>query len=169
MISFPNAQVVECCATDGVDLKVPATLDGRRVMLAIAAVESGGADPRAAGANCGPRHEPAYDVNGGFFRESPVQRGLVTTWGSAAAMSYGPWQMMFCNFSQGMSPMEAETSLDRLAVEFVRQFNQFDRRWNFTSLDQIGETWNTGREQPDPDYTTKLEQAYTDTEGIFGV
>jgi hypothetical protein len=136
-------------------------------MLAIAAVESGGGDPREAGHNCGPRLEPAYDVNGGFWSRSQIQQHLVATWGSLAASSFGPWQMMFCNFSEGMTPEIAQMDLDRLAQEFVRQFNQFARRWQFTTLDQIGQVWNEGHEAPDPAYTDKLEAAYTDTAGVL--
>lgn len=167
MNGFPNQQVIDQCAAAGAELQAPADLDGRRIMLAIAAVESGGADPRQAGANCGPRLEPAYDVNGSFYLKSPIQQGLVTTWGSPAAMSYGPWQMMFCNFSQGVTPLEVETDLARLALEFVRQFNQFERRWKFQTLEDIGEVWNMGREAPDPDYTAKLDRAYAATETLF--
>ena len=142
-------------------------LIGERVMLAIAAVESGGGDPGAAGHNCGPRLEPAYDVNGGFWSKSPIQQHLVQQWGDAAASSYGPWQMMFCNFSEGMTPEIAQMDLDRLAVEFVRQFNQFARRWNFGTLDEIGQVWNEGHEAPDPAYTNKLESAYAQTGSLL--
>lgn len=167
MKSFATSDVIAACSFYGHLLKLPATLDGPRVMLAIAAVESGGADPAHAGHNCGPRLEPAYCEGGSFFLKSAVQQQLVEQYGDMAAMSYGPWQMMFPNFSEGTFPRELETNLQTCAVEFVRQFNHFSARWNFCSLDQVGQVWNTGREIPDHDYTTKLGRAYEATAQAF--
>lgn len=163
MLSFPAKDVIAASKFYGHLLKLPGDLDGARVMLAIAAVESGGADPVHAGHNCGPRLEPAYDEGGSFFLRSAIQQRLVEQHGSKAAMSYGPWQMMFCNCSEGLSPQELEANLQTCATEFVRQFNRFAARWNFANLDQVGQVWNTGREIPDHDYTSKLERAYEAT------
>lgn len=162
MVSYPTVDVIAACTAYGHMLKLPADLDGARVMLAIAAVESGGADPAHAGHDCGPRFEPAYFEGGGFYLRSPLQQQLVARHGRDAASSFGPWQMMFPNFSPGLSPQDLE-SLTICATQFVREFNHFADRWKFDTLDQIGEVWNTGREIPDPDYINKLQRAYLAT------
>lgn len=167
MTTFPTAAVIDLCRQYGPQVHVPAPLDGARLMLAIAAVESGGANPLAAGHNCGPRHEASYDTNGGFWRQSPTQQDLVREHGTAAACSYGPWQMMFCNFSPDLTPDECNTDLARVAVEFVRHFNLHMRRWNPQNLDEIGEIWNTGKIGPDSDYVTKLQRAYMATDAVL--
>jgi hypothetical protein len=164
LLSFPAQDVIAACKFYGHQLKLlPGDLDGTRVMLAIAAVESGGADPVHAGHNCGPRLEPSYAEGGAFFLRSPIQQQLVEQHGSKAAMSYGPWQMMFPNFTDGLSPQELEANLQTCATEFVRQFNRFAARWRFVTLDQVGQVWNTGREIPDHEYTDKLHRAYEAT------
>lgn len=158
MISFPTSVVISLCQKYGPQLRpLPDAVDGARIMLAIAAVESG------AGMNCGPRHESAYDVNGGFWRLSPTQQQLVREFGSAAACSYGPWQMMYCNFSPTMYPRDCERDLEDCAVEFVRFFNAQMRRFHPKNLDEIGGVWNEGKIGPDPAYVAKLQQAYTAT------
>lgn len=169
MRSFPASQVLALCQKYGSKLKPPAHLDGARLMLAIAAVESGGTDPRQAGHNCGPRHESSYDVNGGFWRQSPTMQELVKEFGSAAASSYGPWQMMYCNFSPTMTPQECDEDVEDAAVEFVRFFNAQMRRRNPQNLDEVGEVWNMGKIGPDPDYVQKLHRAYAATEAVMAM
>lgn len=167
MNSFPTQDVTALCLELGHLLTVPEGLSGERVMLAIAAVESGGADPKFAGHNCGPRHESAYDVNGGFWHQSTIQQGLVKEWGSRAACSFGPWQMMYCNFAPPVTPDQCEKDLRFCAVEFVGRFNRAMRRAAPKTLAEIGEIWNMGHIGPDPDYVTKLQRAYTATEAVL--
>lgn len=160
MISFPISDVVNLCKQYGAELDVPTTLNGARLMLAIAAVESGGANPAFAGHDCGPRHESSFDVNGYYWRSNPLQRALVERYGADAASSFGPWQMMYPNFSDGATPAQLNSDLTLCAQEFVRMYNRENRRWDFILLAQIGKVWNTGRETRDPDYVTKLARAY---------
>lgn len=169
MDTYKSEDVISVCLEIGDLLKVPEQLDGRQVMLAMAAVESGGADPNFAGHNCGPRHEPAYDVNGAFWTVSPIQQQLMKDHGFGAACSYGPWQMMFCNFSEGYKPEQLRNDLHLCAVEFIRQFNRFAARWDFKSLEEIGEVWNRGSKKPDPDYTNKLAAAYAKAQTFIPV
>ena len=163
MVSFPNSAVRAVCTGLAPQLKgVPASLDAGRVMLAIAAVESGGNDPNEAGNDCDPRHEPAYDAGGGFYNKSAIQRSLVALNGSGAACSYGPWQMMFCNFAPGTT-IGSLGDLNALALNFVRWFNICVPRHTPSNLDEIGEIWNSGTIRPDPAYVAKLAQAYAAT------
>ena len=119
MASFPSDQVLAACAQYGPQLQVPDGLDPVKVMTAIAGNES------TVGANCGPRHEPAFDV-GGLFATGQ-QAALLATYGSAAACSYGPLQMLFPNFNH--------------YVITVRQA---------ANLEQIGMCWNAGHVMTNP-------------------
>jgi len=160
MNSFPKDAVLAACKEYGLMLKLPVTLDSINVMIAIAAVESGGGDVDYIGNNCGPRYEPAYDVGGSIYSRSPDQQSLIARWGKDAACSYGPWQCMFDN-CLGHTPQEMETSIDICAQVFVIQFNNYVEKVRHAStLDEIGEVWNLGHIAPDPAYTDKLEKAY---------
>jgi len=154
MNSFPKQEVLDVCAQYGPRLRVPAGLDARRVMAAIAQVESG------LGGNCGPRHEPAYDTGGKVWNQSPAQRQLVARWKSDGASSFGPWQMMLPN-CQGHTPAEMRSDLDVCALLFVSQFNLYVIGLrNAQTLAEIGEVWNMGHIAPDPEYVAKLQAAY---------
>jgi hypothetical protein len=139
-------------------LNVPSNLDGIKVMAAIASNES------SFGANCGPRHEPAYDV-GGSLSSGTLQQNLLSEYGSDAACSYGPWQMMFDNFT-GYSPAQLLTDLQGCAVEFVRFFNSYIiGSKNAQSLSDIGQIWNSGHIYTTPSigvatYCSNLQKAY---------
>jgi hypothetical protein len=153
-MKFTKQEVLDVCAQYGPLLKVPSGIDGPRLMAAIASVES------SLGFDCGPRHEPTYDVGGSVYASSKLQQSLVAKYGSAAASSYGPWQMMFCNFN-GETPTQLESDIDACARAFVDQFNRFViRSRKASTLDEIGEVWNEGHITPDTPYTVKLEAAY---------
>jgi hypothetical protein len=142
MASFPSDQVLAACAQYGPQLQVPDGLDPVKVMTAIAGNES------TVGANCGPRHEPAFDV-GGLFATGQ-QAALLATYGSAAACSYGPWQMLFPNFNDHTVD-DLLTTLDVLAQEFVRYFNHYVITVRqAANLEQIGMCWNAGHVMTNP-------------------
>lgn len=155
MNSFPQEAVLAACAQYGPSLNVVVPLDGAKVMTAIASNES------SLGFDCGPRHEPAYDA-GGSLSHGPEQRAALAKFGRDAACSYGPWQMMYVNFSMDVyAPTDLLTDLQACAVEFVKFMNNYvlgDRR--AVTLADIGETWNLGHEAPDPEYVAKLQVAY---------
>lgn len=161
MNSFPKDAVLAACKEYSPMLKIPSSLIAGNVMIAIAAVESGGGDVNYVGNNCGPRYEPAYDVGGSIYIKSPNQQTYVRKWGKDAACSYGPWQCMFDN-CLGHTPQEMETSIDICAQVFVVQFNNYVEKFRKAStLDEIGEVWNLGHIAPDSSYTTKLQKAYS--------
>ena len=158
MNSFPKADVLAACAKFGPQLQVDSQLDGVKVMAAIAGNES------SYGYNCGPRHEPAYDV-GGTYANGALQKGLLQEFGSAAACSYGPWQMMFDNFV-GFTPAQLLTDLDACAMSFVRFFNSYViRTRRAVTLDEIAQVWNSGHISATPSpavqrYMQQLQKNY---------
>lgn len=160
MNSFDRDRVFAVCRHYGPELNVGPDLDAIRVALAIASNES------SVGANCGPRHEPGYDVDGAIWRNSALQQKLVTEFGPAAACSYGPWQMMFINFEHGISPSDLLSDLDLCARNFVKFFNGYViATRKAVSLGDIGQVWNAGhvRAIPSPDverYCEHLATAY---------
>lgn len=89
------------CVYYGKTLTLPVGIDGVALMQAIADVES------TYGANAVPRHEKVYDWGGRYCE--PIQLRM---WGSWAACSYGPWQVMWSNIvAAGIpaTPMLAHT------------------------------------------------------------
>ena len=162
MTSFAKQDVLNACAEYGPSLTVPVGLDPVKVMIAIASNES------SLGANCGPRHEPAYEAGGAAWAQKAMAPLLAQyppvgdPPQSPAAMSYGPWQMMFLNFSGvGQQRIIAGyVDLIDYAVEFVRYFNSYVAEHTPQDLDEIGEIYNAGHITPDPAYTNRLQQAY---------
>jgi len=159
MSSFDTTDVIAACHEYSPLLKVPEILDPFKVMLAIAAVESGGADPKFAGHNCGPRFEASYYINGYTYLRSVGVRALVAKYDKLGASSFGPWQMMLVNF-RDRNPDDLLTNLDFCAQDFVAFFNSYVNHQHPTSLDEIGEIWNAGHKTSDIPYTTKLQRAY---------
>ncbi len=158
MNRFPKADVLAACAKYGPSLKVPAGLDGVRVMAALASNES------SYGANCGPRHEPAYDVGGGVWHGSAAQKALVTEYGAEGASSYGPWQLMLIN-CPGRSPHDLIFSLVSCAESFVAFFNSYVAHWGPENLADVGQIFNGGHKTNNPApgvarYCADLEAAY---------
>ena len=100
MTNFTQQEIAAQCRISGPQLiGLPAGIDGAQLLWAISGNES------SFGANCTPRHEPAYDV-GGRYGSNAVMVPLLTEWGSAAACSYGPLQLMFCNAPAGATPSD---------------------------------------------------------------
>lgn len=143
MNSFPKADILEVCAKFGPQLKTPTGLDGERLMISIAANESGGGDVNFVGHDCGPRHEPAYDVGGSVWASSPAQRSLVTQYGRDGASSFGPWQMMLINCPSA-TPKQLTTDLDVCVASFVSFFNSYVAHQRPVNVEQIGQIWNGG-------------------------
>ncbi len=167
MNSFPKIEVLASCAKYGPVLKVPSGLDGERVMIAMAANESGGGDVKFVGNDCGPRHEPAYDVGGSVWASSPAQRSLVAQYSRNGASSFGPWQTMLIN-CPGFTPAELETNLDDCARSFVSHFNSYVAHFEPKNLTEIGQIWNLGHKTVNPPvgvikYCEDLQKAYNST------
>ena len=167
MITFPRIDVLAACAKYGQMLQLDPSLSGPVVMAAISSNES------SIGANCGPRHEPVYDVGGGVYNGNADQRGLVDQFGAEAAMSYGPWQLMFINCS-GWTPTELNSDLDANAKAFVAFFNHYVIGTRHAkTLSEIGQVWNGGHIFTGnilsgvQAYVDKLQSAYADLESSF--
>jgi len=91
--------VAALCRKHAVGLLTPVSwqgtpLDKVRLLWGIAGVES------SFGFKCNPRHETGYCYGGKYFNPA-----LTAEWGCLAHCSYGPWQVMFSNFSVGVSPL----------------------------------------------------------------
>jgi hypothetical protein len=138
-MNFTKEQIQQTCATFGSLLKLPVGIDGAKLMWAISGAES------SFGANCTPRHEPAYDVNGYYARTSKDVQGLLAVYGSQAAYSYGPWQIMLVN-APGFSPEQMTMDLTTNAQAFVGYVNRFVLGYRkAATVEQIAQTYNSGR------------------------
>jgi hypothetical protein len=160
--SYPAVAILALCRKYGPELHVPPGLDGAAVMFAIAQNESSG------GADCVPRHEPAYD-RGGTYDEGE-QHELLLQYGRAAACSYGPWQVMAVNAAP-LTPLDLATDADAGARAFVQFFNQYViREHNARSLSEIAQIYNAGHVSKTPSpgvtrYVQDLRAAYTKLAG----
>lgn len=158
-MNFTKEEVIEISKKYGPSLLVDSALDGTRVMLALSSNES------SYGTNCEPRREPAYDTGGKIYLNNAQQKKLVDEFGSPAACSYGPWQMMFINFNTG-TPGLLLADLDLLASEFVRFFNSYViKTREAKTLQDIGQVWNLGHITKTPPsgvvlYCKNLQVAY---------
>jgi hypothetical protein len=168
VVSFPQSEVLALCAEYGPQLRVDLVIDpplvGKYVMGAIAWNES------ALGADCTPRHEPAWDL-GGVYAGEPEQAALLKEYGRAAASSYGPWQLMFYN-CPGFTPDELTSDADACARCFLAYFNGYIQRKGAITLEQIGQAYNLGHVTEDPpesvqQYTKNLALHYTAVAKLF--
>jgi hypothetical protein len=164
-MTFNKQDVLEACTTYGPLLTVPDGLDPVRIMGAIASNES------SFGANCGPRHEPAFDTGGPYC--TGFQATLVEKYGANAASSWGPWQMLFVNFHAADMDSIPTGTLEMFAQEFVWFFNSYVMGVRKpTTLEQIGQVYNGGHVMTNPGpgvvaYCQKLQAAYDSLEGVL--
>jgi len=142
-MGFTRLEMIAECGNMGPKLApLPKGIDGARLLWALSGNES------SYGTNCTPRHEPAFDV-GGTYGDGPVMKPLLAKYGKAAACSYGPWQLMFCNAPEGFTP-EAFTDLHQCALATVERLNTFLRKWQPQAIAGIGECWNAGHPMLNP-------------------
>jgi hypothetical protein len=135
--NFTPQQIADQCRVSGPKLLgLPPGVDGTQLLWAMSGNES------SFGVNCVPRHEPAFD-SGGVYGSGPVMAPLLKKYGSAAACSYGPWQIMFPNCPPGFSPKDM-SDLGKCASATVGFLNHLLARWKPSSLAGIGECWNAG-------------------------
>ena len=106
--AMPRAELARLCKIFGASLTPDLAgtddgsgkpIDGARLLWAISGRES------SFGKNMTPRHEPAYDVGGLYWRTSEEVKQGVGRYGRDFACSYGPLQIMACNAS-GHTPEE---------------------------------------------------------------
>ena len=154
LTSVPREVVAALCLKyagplPGTDDGVGNHVDGARLLWAISGNES------SFGANCKPRHEPAYDVDGLYYKRSQLVRNLVRQFGSDGACSYGPWQLMLCNAHHSPAELRSDPAVAcEDAVHYIRFYVLGFRKAR--TLAEILDTYNTGnwREQ-DEDAPTK--------------
>ena len=136
-MAFPTYTIVALCQKYGPSLKLPPGIDGAKLLYALAGNES------SFGANCTPRHEPAYDV-GGHYADSSVCRPLLAQFGSAAACSYGPWQLLLANAPQ-CTPTELMSDADAACAATVAFLNSYVLGLRKAqTVAQIAEIYNSG-------------------------
>ena len=151
--NFTQAEMAAICVRYGSQVgPLPAGVDGAQLLWAMSGVES------SFGANCQPRHEPAFDVGGIYSTHYPMPQ-LLQIDGSAAACSYGPWQLLLCNAPLTYGPSSFD-SLSLAASASLGFLNRLLRQWQPKSLKEIGDCWNAGHITPDPAYELKLAVAY---------
>ena len=143
MAAYTKVQISAQCRISGPDIiGLPEGVDGSQLLWALSGNES------SFGANVTPRHEPAYDV-GGVYGDGPVMKSLLARYGSAAACSYGPWQIMFCNVPAGWSPSDMD-DLPKAARATVLFLNSLLERFTPWTLAEVGECWNGGHTMETP-------------------
>ena len=151
--NFTRDEIAEACARYGPQVgPLPAGVDGVQLLWAISGVES------SFGADCQPRHEPAFDTGGIYATHYPMPR-LLRLYGPAAACSYGPWQLLLCNALLTYSPASFD-SLSLAGSATLAFLNSKLRQWKPATLAEIGECWNAGRITPDPAYAARLAETY---------
>jgi hypothetical protein len=133
-------------------------------MAAVAANESG------LGENCLSLPQPTWNV-GGVYASNPYQVTLLQQYGSLAACSFSPWQLMLYN-CLGFSPEELNTDADVGARCFLAYFNGYVQLKGAITLQQIGQVYNFGHVTEDPpvgvqQYVERLEENYKLVSGLF--
>jgi hypothetical protein len=139
-MSFTRQQIASACRQYGPTVApLPPGIDGTQLLFAMTGNES------SFGANVTPRHEPAFDV-GGVYGKSPQMQALLAKFGSAAACSYGPLQLLFCNTPAGAKPSDFN-DLNTAFGYSVAFLNKLLTRFRPQTLGDIGSCWNGGHIQ----------------------
>jgi len=132
-------------------LRLPDGIDPARLLWALAGNES------SFGAESNPRHEQSYCYEHAYFNADRTR-----LWGCLAHCSYGPWQVMYSNFNISISPLEllGPTGVTLLAGGTTTLLQSIVDRQKARTIEEIGEAYNTGKIQPDPEYVAKLVRNY---------
>lgn len=139
-MSFTRQQIADQCrASAPFMVGLPDGIDPVLLLWAMSGNES------SFGANVTPRHEPAFDA-GGIYGDSMQMAPLLAKFGRAAACSYGPWQLMFCNAPAGSAPGDFD-DLATAAKYSVRFLNVLLGKFKPQNLSEIGSCWNAGHIQ----------------------
>lgn len=137
-MNWTRQQIADACRRHCVDVKptLIGDYDAARLLWAFCGKES------SFGANCAPRHEPAYDV-GGIYARNPEQAALLEKFGSLGACSFGPMQVMLVNAPSGYAPKDFD-DLDRAMAAGVFALNTLLGRNHATTLSEMGACYNAG-------------------------
>lgn len=127
--------IANLCTRFGAALKLPPTIDGARLLWAIAGNESN------FGTNVSPRHEDAYCYHGRYY-----DKAFTNLWGCLAHCSYGPWQVMYPNISMGnISPLDAAVRPEIVANMAVRFINKrILMAEKATTIEEVADAYNSG-------------------------
>jgi hypothetical protein len=129
---FTKEQIAAACQTGTPLGPLPEGVYGPQLLWAIAGNES------SFGFNCTPRYEQAFDFGGPY-----ADAALLNRFGRAAACSYGPWQIMFCNCPQDYMPADMQ-DLNKATLATVLFLNRQLERYCPSSLSSIAAIWNGG-------------------------
>jgi hypothetical protein len=135
-MNVPRPTIVDLCNRFGGALKVPPTIDGARLLWALAGNES------SFGLNASPRHEQAYCHGGRYY-----DKALTGIWGCLAHCSFGAWQVMYPNISFGgaVSPLDVMNKPEvaaNAAVQFInRRILMAEKA---TTIEEIADAYNSG-------------------------
>lgn len=137
-MTFTKQQIADVCRAWGIHLHVDDTINGPRLLWALSGCES------SFGLNATPRHEPAYDAGGAYAANAEMAK-LLAEFGSAAACSYGPWQILLVNCQPGTSPDDMLRA-ERCAMETVSFINRviLDHE-HARTVKEIAEAYNSGK------------------------
>lgn len=137
-MNFTKQQIADACRAHAGDLDTAllADYDPARLLWAICGNES------TFGADCNPRHEPAYDV-GGSYAKAPTQAALLAKFGSLGACSYGPMQVMLVNAPAGYVPNDF-ADVDKAIAAGAYALGRLLLHNKPTTLAQIGACYNGG-------------------------
>ncbi|HTV07801.1 MAG TPA: hypothetical protein VMD97_01995 [Candidatus Aquilonibacter sp.] len=134
---FSRQEIADVCRKLGGTVgPLPSHIEGWQLLWAITGNES------SFGADCTPRHEPAYDVGGEYSRD-PSQAHLLALYGPAAACSYGPMQVMLVNAPPCTTP-ESFDDLETAMRAGIYALNRMLQRFQPQSVAQVGFCWNGG-------------------------
>ena len=150
-------------------LKIPAgsDMDPRALLIAMTANES------SWGTDCAPRFEPGYYRGGAYFLKPANDwlRDLVRRYGQCAAMSWGPWQIMYpvayelgykgSAHAHPWGLYEPEISL-HWVIEYL---NRRVFAAGALTVAQVGDAYNTGNcrdANHNLEYETDLEAHYVE-------
>jgi hypothetical protein len=165
MYSMPKKDLADLCRAHGnllqpylADCTDPdgKPLDGPTLLWALSGRES------SFGQNMKPRHEPAYDVSGMYWRLSQEVKDGIAQYGPPFACSFGPLQVLAVN-ARGWTPEEmANDPLAAMegACTFLRVYVL--TRKHAHSLAEICQCWNGGHvgAKTTPGYVEEVTQHY---------
>lgn len=141
-------------------LSLPFEHDARKLLLAFAEVES-------ALGKFNFRYEPAYGLQGLYFRRSSLLRERYDEFGPLVAMSYGPWQIMYIvAVEAGFNGHPLELANGFVSLPYVIEKMNRDSKRGGSNLRLLASCYNGGnhtalhRHEAVQKYCNKLEATY---------
>lgn len=141
----------------------PRGLDPYSLLYAIGGVES------SFGSMNLPRHEKAFDFGGVY-----AEKELLQKYGSWAAHSYGPWQMMYTNILRSLPEPIPPQECSNPYVAIVAAANWLNDevlgRRKCDLVVEVADAWNTGNPndqfKPAQWYTDRFQKYYDEARGV---